>query len=601
MADEASTRSTEAVAKHLARIADELEGANAALRGTAETATRQSSEALTALFSRLSMELDASGLGLRETIETGARASVSSLSATGDRLRSELAQVLEKLGQTGAALDRVVASASGQLGEIQGDLGDRVLDLQRSLGAIATQVGELDRISGITRADGDKFVDRLASHSTALAEVARELATNQEAIDSALGRRHDSLKTLVADVGAKSGDFERMMRDFSLGVERNFALAQTRAREISEELAAASKGATSATTSQFEEIRENAVRERELTEKGLQQAYEQANTQLSQIMDQATGRFRASVAEVKEMASQMQRELDATRGELKRGVFDLPRETSEAAEAMRRVVGDQIKALKELAAVVAPHGFDLSDPEEDVAPPPPPPPPAPRSNQIEAIVRREPPPPALRLAPEPEDFGPLDITIAAAPVALPPAPAPREEPRAKIAIEPPAPEPARQRPPAPILAATPEAANPRAQSGWLSNLLAAASRDIEDPRPSVRRTGNEGLDSITSDIARLVDGAAAAEVWERWRQGDTGSMTRRLYTAAGQQAFEDIRRRIRSEPAFRESVSRYVQEFERLLAKIGQNDRDGQQSRAAMLSDSGKVYMMLAHAAGRLG
>ena len=88
-------------------------------------------------------------------------------------------------------------------------------------------------------------------------------------------------------------------------------------------------------------------------------------------------------------------------------------------------------------------------------------------------------------------------------------------------------------------------------------------------------------------------------MWDRWRQGEPTVVSRRLYTAAGQQAFEDVRRRFRNEPPFQDSVNRYLQEFDRLLAKIGQNDRDGEQTRAAMLSDSGKVYMMLAHAAGR--
>jgi hypothetical protein len=37
------------------------------------------------------------------------------------------------------------------------------------------------------------------------------------------------------------------------------------------------------------------------------------------------------------------------------------------------------------------------------------------------------------------------------------------------------------------------------------------------------------------------------------------------------------------------------------LAEIGQNDRDGSQSRVAMLSDSGKAYTMLARASGRFG
>jgi hypothetical protein len=147
----------------------------------------------------------------------------------------------------------------------------------------------------------------------------------------------------------------------------------------------------------------------------------------------------------------------------------------------------------------------------------------------------------------------------------------------------------------------PPPANSRAQSGWLSNLLAAASREPDEPRPAPSRRSppGEGLESITTEIARLVDGPAAAEMWDRWRQGEPTVVSRRLYTAAGQQAFEDVRRRFRNEPAFQDSVSRYLQEFDRLLAKIGQNDRDGEQTRAAMLSDSGKVYMMLAHAAGR--
>ena len=81
-------------------------------------------------------------------------------------------------------------------------------------------------------------------------------------------------------------------------------------------------------------------------------------------LDHAADRFRQSVAEVKDMASQVQRELDQTRQELRRGVLDLPQETSETADAMRRVVSDQIRALKELAALVSDSGatFDVVEP-----------------------------------------------------------------------------------------------------------------------------------------------------------------------------------------------------------------------------------------------
>jgi hypothetical protein len=90
-------------------------------------------------------------------------------------------------------------------------------------------------------------------------------------------------------------------------------------------------------------------------------------------------------------------------------------------------------------------------------------------------------------------------------------------------------------------------------------------------------------------------------MWDRWRRGDATAVSHRLYTEAGQQAFDEIRRRHRADPQFRDAATRYVQEFEKLLAKVSQNDRDGSQWRAYLLSNTGKVYTILAHASGRLG
>ena len=141
-------------------------------------------------------------------------------------------------------------------------------------------------------------------------------------------------------------------------------------------------------------------------------------------------------------------------------------------------------------------------------------------------------------------------------------------------------------------------ASDRAQAGWLSSLLAAASRD--EPEAAASK-GAETLERLTLEIGGLIDNAAAVEMWDRWRRGDTAAVSRRLYTEAGQQAFDEIRRRHRADPQFRDTTTRYMQEFERLLAKVSQNDRDGSQWRAYLLSNTGKVYTMLAHASGRLG
>jgi hypothetical protein len=144
----------------------------------------------------------------------------------------------------------------------------------------------------------------------------------------------------------------------------------------------------------------------------------------------------------------------------------------------------------------------------------------------------------------------------------------------------------------------PAPASDRGQPGWLSNLLAAASRD--EPEETASK-GAETLEALNREIGSLIDNAAAVEMWDRWRRGDKGAVSRRLYTEAGQQAFDELRRRFRADPQFRETTTRYMQEFERLLAKIGHGDREGSQWRAYLLSNTGKVYTILAHASGKLG
>ena len=353
-----------------------------------------------------------------------------------------------------------------------------------------------------------------------------------------------------------------------------------------------------AVAGQFETIRETAAKERDRTAQTLQAAIEQTNAQLTEALDHAAERFRQSVAEVRDMASQVQRELDATRQELRRGVLELPQETSETAEAMRRVVSDQIRALKELAELVSNSSasYDVSEPSEIAAP-----------AVATAAALYEPPPPRASVrkfeAPQRDTVLARVADAISTPVLEPQTiepeePAPASAPNLVPAWAPP--QASGPLPPAtPAARPAPASAADRGQAGWLSNLLAAASR--EEPDAKIATGGTQTLEALTQGIAGLIDNAAAVEMWDRWRRGDATAVSRRLYTEAGQQAFDEIRRRYRSDAEFRETATRYTQEFERLLAKVSQNDRDGSQWRGYLLSNTGKVYTILAHAAGRLG
>ena len=68
----------------------------------------------------------------------------------------------------------------------------------------------------------------------------------------------------------------------------------------------------------------------------------------------------------------------------------------------------------------------------------------------------------------------------------------------------------------------------------------------------------------------------------------------------GREVFEDVRRSYAADPAFRATVDRYVTEFERLLDGLpGYADGD-EMRRAYLSSETGRVFLILAHASGRL-
>jgi hypothetical protein len=196
-----------------------------------------------------------------------------------------------------------------------------------------------------------------------------------------------------------------------------------------------------------------------------------------------------------------------------------------------------------------------------------------------------------------------------------PAPAPRfaAPPPASRPAEPPAPPARRDNGSAREDRSSGRDAGPAREGGpgqgrWISDLLARAPRDDEgegDTRPPTRTPERtrvnslDSLDSISGDIARMIDHDAAVELWDRYRRGERNAFSRRLYTVEGQQTFDEIRRKYRREPDFQHTVDRYVDEFERLLAEATREERDPALARSYLTSETGKVYTMLAHASGR--
>jgi hypothetical protein len=269
----------------------------------------------------------------------------------------------------------------------------------------------------------------------------------------------------------------------------------------------------------------------------------------------------------------------------------MPQETAEGAAQLRRVIIDQIEALAEINRIVARHGrgLDTAEPARRVLRDEPPAATTPPRTETPSLLHR-PPIRTERVVERTEQ----------------PERPERQERNERPDRPETSPAPAPRRAESPSL--SPSLGNGR--SGWLSDLLNRASRDTEaaaPPGPAREppredrspRHSIESLDSLSVDIARMIDHDAASELWDRYKRGERNVFTRRLYTLQGQQAFDEIRRKYRGDREFKQTVDRYIDEFERLLDEVARDDRGQVMARTYLTSETGKVYTMLAHAAGR--
>jgi hypothetical protein len=102
------------------------------------------------------------------------------------------------------------------------------------------------------------------------------------------------------------------------------------------------------------------------------------------------------------------------------------------------------------------------------------------------------------------------------------------------------------------------------------------------------------------EIARAIDHRTATEIWQRFRAGERGVLGRHIYTQEGGATFDEISRRYGHENEFRVTVDRYIADFERLLGEAEASDPDGRMLQNYLTSESGRVYLLLSHATGRL-
>ena len=505
--------------------------------------------------------------GLADGITKNFIERVNNITGAHETLRSEVRDIIQELGQTHSLLQATIDTASSTLGPIESKVAEKVATFHQTLeNAINStrstaermdvQIRELNEASGGVLRDVSNLTLRFEEQVRLVASTTESLSEAHRRIDQGLSDRRNQIETITTLLSERSTDFETRLTRFNSMLQETFADAQTKAQDVARTVAESTAGATQSIARQYELIRNSSSEERDRTNVALKDTYNEAMESVNSMFSDANSRFLEAARDLREISDDIQRTLDTTREEIRRTVFDLPTETKESANAMRRVVADQIKALSELNEIVARHGRGAEQNAYSY-----------REEEMLAVGGRGGPRNAL---PRPrEDYD--DDTPPAPPPARPRAEA--QEPR------------------------KPERKGDR--GARLNEVLTKAP--AREPEAEDTAGGIESIDSLSIDIARMIDHDAAADAWERYKGGERGAFTRRLYTNAGQKTFEEIRRKYRRSAEFRETVDRYIDEFERLLEQVSRDNRGEALTKTYLTSDTGKVYTLLAHAAGRLG
>ena len=510
--------------------------------------------------------------------------------AAADKVLSEHTKAIEgKFGEQSAQLNQLLANSSNLIKQTADQVGSQS---KEAIGVLTNQTQALRDVSRGLLEQIHSLTQRFENQGQAILTAAKALDSSNTKIDSILESRHQAIIGLLHTVNTKALDLDNAMRGYAGTVENSLVEAETKAKQVGAALARDTAGQAQQALAQIERLREEAQAHTARAVGDLKGSFESVMTQIGRQLEQMRGQFDQTSHGMRDAARQTANDLDQMRQEMQRRMDGLPQQTAQATAAIRKALSDQLKEIEAITPV-------LNRAAEPTYRQPPPSRSAaqyrdgarPTASEYDA-----PPIPRFdaqgRQAYTPEQ----DIGAVANSLAQQLSGASTSDRRSNAG---PLPGQIDQR-----------AGDRRREQRWSVGDLLSRASDPETPayapstapgfgmRNAPQVAGAQGL--RLDEIARAIDPRTASEVWQRFHAGERGVLGRHLYSAEGQATFDEISRRYDRDGEFRSTVDRYMGDFERLLGEAEQADPDGRMMQTYLTSETGRVYLLLAHASGRL-
>jgi hypothetical protein len=435
---------------------------------------------------------------------------------------------------------------------------------RQSVKAIEGLSGQADMLKNVSEnllGQIGSITSRFENQGQSILRAANSLEQANYRIDQTLQSRHRDLSETLTRLTESSEQIGQQMMSYRSGIEGSLADAQARTRVLTEDLARGAQTHAQQALGELQRLRSETDLQATSALDTLRQQVSGVTREVTDHMGTLTSRLAQTTEELRLKATAATADFEREQARLRAEAERLPQMTRDTADQMRRALQDQMRALEQVSALAgrAAAHRDVSLPAGSVAHPP-------------AAPQRALPQPLPEQATLTETLAAEMLRRNAEAAAA----APRSEP--------PQPQPG--------------------SSGWrLSDVLARAAREEATLAPVAPSAGTPAPPAAPinlDQIAMALDVPTAGAIWARLRGGQRGVLVRSIYTAEGRALFDEVQKRFSADMEFRGMVERFLTDFERVLRDAEARDPTGQALQNHLVSSSGRIYLFLAHASGRL-
>ena len=494
---------------------------------------------------------------------TAERERIETVSGT---LSDSAARTAETVAGRVAQLKALIESAEGSLKSASATLDTQAAGFRAAAGAAAeapqAAAVELDRqakriesVSDAAMARAEFVLGRQERHRAAMNELMQRLKDESAEFEAALAKERTSIERAIQTLGGEAQKFEHVTSDAERHLEEIMASAAARAAQLTTNFASeadrlklTSDAATATLAGMISALHDANSGAQTLIGETASEAKLNARALVGEAMAECERLLRAS-GELSAEATAIRATLGKTIEDVQQHLLTLPGVAQQEARRVREMVRTETEEILDLSARTLSTLHARSAPRSAT----------PRQQEPSEVEQ-----------PESESLLGMAKRLT-------------QRSRKK----------------------SPEPSGGDSKAWEMRTLLAAVetseARDLKPASAAALGALEVALADLAVDLSAIsTDATPGEDEWRRYLAGDRSVFARRLAEAIDDDTVNRVATLYREDVKFRDAANSYLTEFETLLARAKEGDGGGLLASTMLSADTGKIYLAVAYALGRL-